>query len=309
MELRHLRYFVAVAETLSFRGAAERLRLSQPALSKQIRDLEEMCGTRLFDRDTTRVDLTDAGVALLQEARLLVARADRLPALVREAAAGRRGQLSIGAQSSVTAAFLPAALAAFHSSYPEVEVNLVELRHRAVVTALREHRLHLGFVPASEKPCYDGLEVFEVLRSPCAVFMSRQHALARRRDVRLEELVDESFLAVVAEPAVDEHADFILNLFTNAGVRRPRLRRTDALDSLFALVGSNQGISIMPQAAAEYQGSNLVARPLLMDNARAWISTWCLWRQSDMSPLARNFVQLLTARVATEAAHTTAVGT
>src|SRR5262245_60235793 len=130
MELRHLRYFVAVAEALSFRGAAERLRVAQPALSKQIRDLEDECGARLFDRNTSRVRMTDAGAVLLEEARQLLAQANRLPALVRDAAQGRRGRLIIGNIGSLTAGFLPASLAAFHAKFPDVDVTLIELRPR-----------------------------------------------------------------------------------------------------------------------------------------------------------------------------------
>jgi DNA-binding transcriptional LysR family regulator len=306
MELRHLRYFVAVAETLSFRGAAERLRLSQPALSKQIRDLEEKCGARLFDRNTTRVSLTDAGAALLPEARLLVARAERLPALARDAARGQRGQLIVGNQSAATAAFLPAALAAFHSSYPEVDVSVVEVRRRDLLAALRERRIHIGFLPSTNKPEHADLESIEVLRSPFAAFMSPQYALARRRQLRLDELVGETLLAVVTDPALDEHGDFMRHLFANSRLARPRVKAVDGLDSLFALVGSNQGVSIMPQAAIQYQGRNLVARPLLIDNAKSWVSVWCMWRGADSSQLARNFVQMLAARTSGKRTKSTA---
>src|SRR5664279_401085 len=117
MELRHLRYFVTVAEELNFRRAAERLHVVQPALSRQIKDLEYDLRVRLLDRDTVRVRLTDAGRVFLDEARQILAHAERAKEMARDAAAGRRGRLVIGNVGPVTTSFMPASLTAFRARY------------------------------------------------------------------------------------------------------------------------------------------------------------------------------------------------
>src|SRR5215217_6751400 len=123
MELRHLRYFIAVAEALNFRRAAEQLRVAQPALSKQIRDLEDELGARLLDRNTAGVRLTDAGAVLLNEARQILLAAQQAAIAVRDAAQGRRGRIVIGNIGAMSAAILPSNLTAFRERYPDVDVT------------------------------------------------------------------------------------------------------------------------------------------------------------------------------------------
>src|SRR3954468_24795318 len=127
MELRHLRYFVAVADELNYRRAAEKLRVAQPALSSQIKDLEHEVGARLLDRDTGGVRLTDAGAAFLDEARLIVAHAQRAAGIAREAAKGRRGRINIGYYAPLVMGFMPESLRVFHARYPDVDVALHEM--------------------------------------------------------------------------------------------------------------------------------------------------------------------------------------
>src|SRR4051812_5064070 len=127
MELRHLRYFVAVAEELNYRKASERLRVAQPALSSQIQDLERDVGVRLLDRDTGGVRLTDGGAAFLEEARLILRQVERAVAVAVEAAKGLRGRLMIGYFAPIFMGLMPASLKAYREKFPEVEVVLVEL--------------------------------------------------------------------------------------------------------------------------------------------------------------------------------------
>jgi len=137
VELRHLRYFVAVAEALSYRSAAESLRVAQPALSKQIKDLEADVGVRLLDRDTGGGTLTDAGVVFLEEARDILERVEMAASAAREAAAGKGGRLTIGSVGPISVSLLPAALAAFRQKFPRVEINLHDFTMPHQFTALR----------------------------------------------------------------------------------------------------------------------------------------------------------------------------
>src|SRR5882757_2096681 len=127
MELRHLRYFVAVAEALSFSRAAASLRLAQPSLSTQIRDLENDLGLQLLERNRNRVALTDVGAIFLKEAKQVLARADKAVARAHEAAAGRAGELRIGSMGPLTISFLPACLHRLHVSLPRARVSVLEM--------------------------------------------------------------------------------------------------------------------------------------------------------------------------------------
>jgi DNA-binding transcriptional LysR family regulator len=296
MEWRHLRYFVAVAENLSFRGAAQKLNVSQPALSKQIRDLEEECGVRLFNRNTSRVLLTDAGAVLLDEAREVLQQAARLPRLAREAADGRRGRLIVGNVSTLTTGYLPTLLAAFHRKFPEAEVSLLELQPWEQVDALRERRIHVGFFPPPRDIPTSDLVGFETLRSPFAVFVAQSHPLGRKRHVSLADLSDQVLLAATFPPSVDHHVAFTRDLFTNSGVALPRIRTVEGVDSLYALVGSNQGAAIMPQVAIQHHPSNLRALPLRTQGTPMMVSLWCYRRANETSLLVQHFVSVVESR-------------
>jgi DNA-binding transcriptional LysR family regulator len=287
---------VAVAENLSFRGAATKLGVSQPALSKQIRDLEEECGVRLFIRNTSRVALTDAGAVLLDEARDVLDRASRLPALASEAATGRRGRLVVGNVSTLTTGYLPAILAVFHRKYPDAEVSLLELQPWEQVEALRNRRIHVGFFPALKDTPAPDLTGFETLRSPFAVFVAPPHPLARKRHVALPELAGETVLAATFPPSVDHHVTFTRDLFKKAGLTPPRIRTVEGVDSLYALIGSNQGVAILPRVAIQHHPSNLRAIPFRTEGTPLLVSLWCYRRAAEASPLVHHFVSLVESR-------------
>ena len=140
MELRNLRYFVAVAEELSFRRAAERLHVSHPALSQQIHGLENKLDLKLFERNSQRVELTEAGRAFLLGGRRVLAAAKEAIAQAQEAAKGERGRLMIGTLGFLTSSFLPVALARFRERRPLVEATALEMNNRAKVEAVAREK-------------------------------------------------------------------------------------------------------------------------------------------------------------------------
>lgn len=303
MELRHLRYFVAVAEALSFRQAAERLRVSQPALSKQIRDLEEELGARLLDRDTTGVRVTDAGRMMLEEARPLLAGAERLPAAVREAAHGRRGKLTIGNVGSVSAGFLPASLTAFRAKYPEVEVSLVEMRFREQRAALAAGRIQIGLIGDGLPPEDDKFECVLVLRSPMRVFVARRHVLARKAKIPIAELAAERWIAVTSGADGEGHTDLVKSIFVARGQRPPAINGVDSLDSLLALIAGNHGVSVLPAFIGERRGMGIVPKRLQETAADRTFSLWGVRRRDETSPLASNFIAVLHEQAQKGGAH------
>jgi LysR family transcriptional regulator, benzoate and cis,cis-muconate-responsive activator of ben and cat genes len=182
MELRHLRYFVAVAEELNFRRAAERLHVTRPALSKQVKDLEAQTGVRLLERDTVSVSLTDAGSVFLAEARGILADVDRAVGLAREAQDGRRGQLRIGSVGQIASGFLPEVLKAFGTEFPGVEVTFVEMTPVEQLAALAKSEIHIGLLMAGVQTKCRGFRAccwsLRSSGSPCRSFI-RWHPAVR----------------------------------------------------------------------------------------------------------------------------------
>lgn len=291
MELRHLRYFVAVAEALSFRRAAERLRVAQPALSKQIKDLEEAVGARLLDRNTSGVMLTDAGVVLLDEARDVLERVEMAASAAREAAAGRVGKLTVGNVGALAAGFLPATLSAFHAKYPQVEVNLHELSLPDQLAALQAGTIQVGFTIDAGASLSRGLQWAEVLESRVAVVMARDHPQARAARVSLAELADEQFLCIGETERHSLHRQRLQAIFAARGIKPRPMRRVNGYESLIAMVAGDQGLSILLPELRNVE--NIVFRRIKEDGDDLVVRLSAVWRQGTHSQLAGNFVEVL----------------
>lgn len=294
MELRHLRYYVAVAEELSFRRAAERVRVAQPALSKQIKDLEYDVGAKLLDRNTAGVALTDAGATFLRAARDILERAERAIAEAREAESGNRGTLKVANVSAVSASFMPAALSAFHARYPDVDVTLEELMLPDQIAALDAGKVQVGFsVQLADGAFPDHLEHFKVLESEICVVLGSSHPLARKREIALADLVDERLLCIESG-AHDLHRKRINALFATRGLKHGALKRVGSIESLQAMIEGDQGVSFLaPVKAAQRRTEGLAFRPIKGGGEDLRFELFAVWRRRGVSQLALNFVEVL----------------
>jgi DNA-binding transcriptional LysR family regulator len=189
MELRHLHYFVVVAEELHFRRAAERLHIAQPSVSQQVRRLEDELGVRLFERNRRGVTLTPAGAVLLDEARLTLAQAARAAERAREAGAGERGRLRVNLTRSSPGGLAGEIVDAYRARYPEVQLELDVGQTSTHAEQLRRGTIDIAFV---RPPLLDSeLEEIELGREPLVCVLPRGHRLARERLVKREDLVGE----------------------------------------------------------------------------------------------------------------------
>ncbi len=291
MELRHLRYFVAVAEALNFRRAAEQLRVAQPALSKQIKDLEHAVGARLLDRNTSGVMLTDAGVVLLEEVRDILERVEMAAAAAREAAAGRSGRLTVGNLGAISAVFLPATLLAFRAKYPQVEVNLHELSLPDQLAALQAGEVQVCFSVEPPTALPQGLQAVEVLESRVAVAMSPGHRLARSTKVSLTEIAAEPLLYVGEMERHSLHGQKIQSMFAARGIKHRPLRRVNGSESLIAMIAGDQGISLLlPLIRSE---NHITFRRIKEEGDDLQVRILAVWRQGAHSQLATNFVEVM----------------
>lgn len=289
-----MRYFVAVAEQLSFRRAAERVRVAQPALSRQIRDLESEIGVKLFERNTAGVALTDAGSVLLAEATALLRHASEAVAATREADAGRRGSLSVANVSVISESFMPATLSAFCARYPDVDVNLHEMPLNEQVIALDAGKVQVGFAidPGVRFPAH--LDAFKVLESEVEVALGRDHRLARNRTISIHELAGEKLLCFETR-TVGTHRKRIMDIFNARGVAPGRIKAVNSLESLQAMIEGDQGISFLAATRGMRRGEGLVFRALKERGEDLRFALFAVLRKRGPSQLALNFVEVLRA--------------
>jgi DNA-binding transcriptional LysR family regulator len=293
MELRHLRYFVAVAEELNFRKAAQRLRVAQPALSSQIQDLEHDVGVRLLDRDTGGVRLTDAGAAFLEESRLTLAQSQQAVAAAREAAAGRRGRLNVGHVAPLLMGFMPASLRAFHAKFPEVEVNLIEMTLADQIAGLESGAIQVGFGLGGYLPFPPSLQSRELVRSPNRAVMGRGYRLAKRPKIALADLAREPLLAFSIKKGVEVHADVIRRVFAERGLKPGPIKSIEGAETFRAMLESGMGVSLVAEIGSLSRSPDLIFKPLLDTGPDLVLELSVLWRADQPSLLTTNFVEML----------------
>ena len=292
MELRHLRYFVAVAEELNFRRAAERLHVTRPALSKQIKDLEAQTGVRLLERDTVSVSLTDAGSVFLAEARSILTDVDRAVELAREAQDGRRGQLRIGSVGQIASGFLPEVLKAFGSEFPGVEVSFVEMTPVEQLAALAKGEIHIGFAYGRGADRVPGISSLLLVTSVFGVSVSKLHPLAGRASVRLADVRNGTFLSL-GDESTSTHRRDICRIFEEEGIKPRAVRQIQGFESLLTMISADQGVSMLPEVLDLRKSHGIVTVPLLLEKAQPDFSMWAVWKTDGPSLMVRNFVRIL----------------
>jgi DNA-binding transcriptional LysR family regulator len=258
VELRHLRYFVAVAEELHFSRAAVRLRIAQPALSQQIRRLEQDLGVALFNRTKRRVELTPAGRALLEEGGRVLAQAERAARTAQRAARGEIGPLAIGFVPSADLDILPRILRVWRARFPDVEIVLHALLPAAQVEALRDGRIQIGFVrmPIEQS----GLVVESIQREPLLAALPQRHRFARAERVRLGDLARDTMILFPRDIAPGYY-DIYMGACRRAGFT-PRVLHPGSMQTNLALVSAGLGVTLMPASIRSLRRAGVVYRAL-----------------------------------------------
>jgi DNA-binding transcriptional LysR family regulator len=281
MELRHLRYFVAVAEEENVTRAAARLHVSQPPLTRQIHDLEEELGVALFERKGKSIRLTEAGRVFLNEARAALLRVDEAVGAVRAAAREQNGELRLGYAPSPTVEVLPLLLRAFQKQCPNVRVALHDHSSPEMLAGLREGRLHAALMMQPSKQAARGV-TFELLRKyPVGILVPPAHPLARRRAVAMDDAFAEPFVVFSRKEYPDYH-EFVARI---AGQRMRRLRIAEECDSgpsLMAAVASGKGIAISASIVVLAAGARLRFVPLIPAPAPAVVGL--AYRAAALTP-------------------------
>ncbi|MBF2003343.1 MAG: LysR family transcriptional regulator [Synechococcales cyanobacterium M58_A2018_015] len=288
MELRHLRYFVAVAEELHFGRAAERLHMAQPPLSQQIRQLEEYLGFQLFYRTKRSVRLTEAGQQFLDDTRQLLHQLEQAIETGRQISRGERGQLVIGFVSSAAYNVLPLILRAFRSQVPAVRLELHEMATNEQLQWLREGKIDIGFLrpPVEDKTLH--LQI--IVREPMVVALPETHPLAAESQIALATLANESFILfprLLSPRAYDQ----IIGLCQQAGFSPKVVQEAMQMQTIVSLVAGNIGVAIVPVSLQNMQRTGVIYKPLAEPAPCAEVAV--AWRSNDTSASVQQFLTIM----------------
>ena len=288
MELRHLRYFLAVADELHFGRAASRLGIAQPPLSQQIRQLEQELGLALFHRTNRRVEITPAGQAFAHEVRQVFAQAERAVSTAQRAGRGEIGQLDIGFAPSADLDILPRVLRVWNARFPAVEIGLHPLLQRAQAEALRDGRIQIGFVrlPLDES----GLVVEIIQRESLLAVLPAGHSLARRARVRLAELAGDR-LIMFPRAMAPGYYDLLISACRSAGFTPRVLQEPGSIQTNLGLVSARLGVTLMPASIRNLRRAGVIYRPLAPPAPRAELAV--TYRRDERSAVLPAFLEVL----------------
>jgi DNA-binding transcriptional LysR family regulator len=289
MDIKQMRYFLALAQELNFSRAADRLHITQPPLTRQIHTLEEELGTQLFVRTAKGAQLTAAGQTLLEEVPNILMLAQRAEERTLLAGQGFAGRLEVGIYSSGLLNVIPQLLKEFHQERPGVKIGLHNMAKVEQITALRERRITVGFnrlVPET-----DGIVVEPVLREPFLVAFHQGHRLEGKKSISLRDLEDQPMILYPSAP-VHGLAQEVAAAFRDEGVRLRIEQEVEDVVTCIALVASGFGMCITTESAANLRLPNVIYRPLKSERLRH-IELSCLYRRDDRSPVLQAFIALI----------------
>ncbi len=288
MELRHLRYFVAVAEELHFGRSAERLHMTQQPLSQQIRQLETELGVLLFHRNKRRVQLTEPGLAFLGEARQILQKAAQAIDMVRQVAQGESGRLKVGFSGFATYSILPKVLRIFRERFPQVELELEEMTTSVQVQALQDHQIHLGLMIPPVPDATLTLEL--ILREPFVVILPETHSLATEPELALRALANESFI-LVSRHLEPGYYDQCISLFQQAGFSPKVIQKASQKQTILGLVSAGMGVSLAPASIRNIRRTGVLYTTLITPMSEVELAA--VWRQDEPSPILQKFLEVI----------------
>jgi LysR family transcriptional regulator, transcription activator of glutamate synthase operon len=288
MELRQLRYLVALAEERHFTRAAEREHIAQPALSQQIRRLEDELGVGLVARTTRSVALTDAGQALVARARRILAEIDAAHAEIERLTGLQTGHVSVGAMHTMGPIDLSLPLAIFHQRHPGVELTVREQSSEELAEMLRVDELDLAFLSVTERIESHGLGLHQLVSEELAVIVPQDHPLASRRRIRMAELISEQFISYREGARLRE---LLMAAGAHAGFQpQIKLESNESL-RIRRLVARGMGVAILPRSDAAGPGAGVAVATLIEPALHRDITL--AWREGRRhSPAAAEFLAL-----------------
>jgi DNA-binding transcriptional LysR family regulator len=289
MELRHLRYFVAVAEALSFTKGAKTLHLAQPSLTRQIKDLEEELGVLLLNRTKQQVSLTDEGRSFLVDAKRLLDLAGEMVDSVQRLSRREVSELNVGYVINLFYELLPRTLASFRGLFPTVSINLFDMSCGDQFRALEDGRIDLGFVGLHEPIEMRGLEFRTIASYKTVVALSKDNSLARKSVVNLKDLAPMFFIGM-SEASYPYYRDWLTKTCRRVAFT-PKVLQDVALErTMIHAVAAGLGVALVPEQVKKLDHENVVFRPL---SPTVQTEACVAWKSENPSAALKAYVQIV----------------
>ncbi|MEJ6674013.1 MAG: LysR family transcriptional regulator [Polaribacter sp.] len=288
IELRHMRYFLAVAEELHFRKAAEKLFISQPGLSRQIKTLEDALGIVLFERHTRKVVLTKVGEYLKIEFSMQIKMLSHTLENAKMLQDGKQGALKIGYVGSAMQEVIPNLLLNFEKKHPNILCNLKEIDNQQQLEALLSFSLDIGFVRLERVP--RALEIKPILKENFCLVLPTDHEIDSSNFKSLGQFKEESFILFDAQYSASYH-EKVMQIFDDCGFTPLNSHNTIHASSIFKLVENKLGISIVPKSLAQKRGHQIKFIELDLISQKTTLSV--IWNKKNTNPMLKEVLQLL----------------
>ncbi|MEC5186658.1 Hca operon transcriptional activator [Parageobacillus caldoxylosilyticus] len=291
MELRHLKYFITVAEELHFGKAAARLNMAQPPLSLQIRQLEEEIGVPLFHRTKRKVELTKEGQVFLEKAYQILKNLEEAIETVRMMNRGEAGEIAIGFIASAAYDILPTIIEHYRKEYPNIHIDLQQLTTAEQVKALHEGHIDVGMLCHPIKIKNDTIQVEVIRQEPMVVALPKDHPLASETSpIDLMDLSNDPFI-LTGRKANQSHYDTVMNGCYQAGFYPKVVQETQELPTVISLVSAGMGVALVP-ASMQYVFKNKVVYRDIQNNPFT-TTTALAWKSDNLSPTVHAFIDLM----------------
>ncbi|ARK32438.1 acetoin biosynthesis transcriptional regulator AlsR [Halalkalibacter krulwichiae] len=293
MELRHLKYFVTVAEELHFGRAAIRLNMAQPPLSLQIRQLEEEIGVQLFHRTKRKVELTKEGQYFLEKTYRLLADLDENIETIQKMKRGEVGEIVIGFIATAAYDLVPTIIKLYLNEYPGIKVTLKQITSAEQIIALQNGSIDVGVL---SEPAESDQISFQIIREEeMVIALPKEHPLVRQTDaIQLSDLASEPFI-ITSRQANQGHFDSVINCCFQAGFSPNIIQETAEMSTVISLVAAGIGIALVPSSMKMLLQNEVVYRNV--ENNKFQSVTALAWKQDSPSEIVHTFIELVKERV------------
>jgi len=288
IELRHLKYFLAVAEDLHFRKAADRLFISQPGLSRQIKQMEENIGIQLFERTNKKVSLTKPGIYLRQEITLILKNLEEVISHAQLLQEGIEGKINFGYVGSAMQNVLPDLLLRIRENHPNIKFSLKEMENPKQIDRLLLQEIDLGFVRLNRVP--RGLNIHPIFKDTFSIVLPMNHPITNENFKNLSQLRDESFILFDQSYSTDYYNE-VMNIFNDNGFSPTISHNTVHASTIFKLVENNFGISIVPSTLQYGYQMNIKFIELDKISQRTILSV--VWNSSNRNPILNKILNYI----------------
>jgi DNA-binding transcriptional LysR family regulator len=288
IEFRHLKYFQTVAKELHFRKAAEKLFITQPALSRQIQQLEEYVGVDLFKRDKRNVSLTKAGEYLLKESQFLFDHLGFIKDNIRHIAKGDEGEIRIGFVGSAMQSVIPSLLKKINKDSPGIHFVLTELTNQDQVDKIRNDQLDLGFIRTMRLP--EGLNKLDVFEETFCLVLPKSHSISSKNFKDISDLKEEDFILFSSQYS-HGYYDKIMSIFEDQGFTPKVAHESVHANTIFRLVENELGIGIVPSSLKQGFDLNIKFIDLKKIPQRTTLSA--IWKEESRNPILEKVIRTL----------------